>query len=310
MPMIQFLQNQGVDFQLCTKVTDIVTQLDCGAKPISAIHVLRDSSQETLNVRPDDIVIVILGSVPSGSSSGSNKSPPSLKTMIAEEKLDENWTLWLNLGTKYSNFGDPYNFCTRLTESRLETFTVTLKGAEFFNRLVKLTCNKPGIGSLISLKSSDWKISICIPCQPFFSYQPDNLQTLWGYGLCEEREGNFVKKPMLVCSGEEIMTELLWHLGFPLESILNNSITIPCVMPRRTASLLPRTRGDRPKVILDEMTNLVTIGQFVEIPDETTVSLDYGVRATQLAVSHVTGLHREPVKTKKSLGFPFFNLWL
>ncbi|KAJ6000927.1 hypothetical protein N7481_001336 [Penicillium waksmanii] len=310
MPMIQFLQNQGVDFRLCTKVTDIVTHSDRGTETVSAISILRDSFQETLNVRPDDIVIVTLGSVTSGSSSGSNKSPPPLKTMIAEDELDENWSLWLDLGTKYPSFGDPYNFCTRLTESRLETFTVTLKDAEFFDRLVKLTCDKPGIGHLISLKHSNWKISVCIPRQPFFSCQPDNVQILWGYGLCPEREGSFVKKPMLVCSGEEIMAELLWHLGFPLEPILNNSITIPSVMPRRTASLLPRIRGDRPRVILDEMTNLAAIGQFVEIPDETAVSMDYGVRGAQLAVSHLMGLPKQPEEARKRPSFPFLDLWV
>jgi len=299
-----------VDFRLCTKVTDIVTQSDRGAETVSAISVMHNSSQETLNVRPDDIVIVTLGSVTSGSLSGSNKSPPPLKTMIAEDELDENWSLWLNLGTKYPSFGDPYNFCSRLTVSRLETFTVTLRDTEFFDRLVKLTCDKPGIGYLISLIHSNWNISVCIPRQPFFSCQPDNVQTFWGYALGPEREGNFVTKPMLFCSGKEIMTELLRHLGFPLEPILDNCITIPCVMPRRTASLLPRTSGDRPTVIPDNMTNLAVVGQFVEIPDETTVSMDYGVRGAQLAVSNLMGLHKQPEKARKSLSFPFLNLWV
>ncbi|KAJ5700218.1 hypothetical protein N7536_003231 [Penicillium majusculum] len=309
MPIIQYLQKEGVDFRLGTKVTDIITILDSGRRTVSAIRALHDSSQETIIVSPDDIVIVSLGSVTSGSSSGTNKSPPPLKTILDEDKLDENWSLWLNLRTENPGLGDPYNFCTRVTESRLETFTVTLKDAEFFNRFVKLTCDQPGMGSLVFLKDSDWKISVCIPRQPFFSLQPDNVQIFWGYGLCPEREGSFVKKPMLVCSGEEIMTELLWHLGFPSESILNNSITVPCVMPRRTASLLPRACGDRPNVIPEEMTNLAVIGQFVEIPDETNVSLDYGVRGAQLAVAQLMGLRKQPENTRKRLDLSFLVVW-
>ncbi|KAF9882554.1 hypothetical protein FE257_007282, partial [Aspergillus nanangensis] len=69
--------------------------------------------------------------------------PPLLRTIIAEDELDENWSLWLNLRTKSPRLGDPYNFYTRVTESRLETFTVTLKDTEFFNRFVKITCDKP-----------------------------------------------------------------------------------------------------------------------------------------------------------------------
>lgn len=309
MPIIQYLQKEGVDFRLGTKVTDIITILDSGRKTVSAIRALHDSSQETIIVSPDDIVIVSLGSVTSGSSSGTNKSPPPLKTILDEDKLDENWSLWLNLRTENPGLGDPYNFCTRVTESRLETFTVTLKDAEFFNRFVKLTCDQPGMGSLVFLKDSDWKISVCIPRQPFFSLQPDNVQIFWGYGLCPEREGSFVKKPMLVCSGEEIMTELLWHLGFPSESILNNSITVPCVMPRRTASLLPRACGDRPNVIPEGMTNLAVIGQFVEIPDETNVSLDYGVRGAQLAVAQLMGLRKQPENIRKRLDLSFLVVW-
>jgi oleate hydratase len=74
------------------------------------------------------------------------------------------------------------------------------------------------------------------------------------------------------------MTKLLWHLGFPSELTLNNSITVLYVMPRRTASLLPRACGDRLNVMPEGMANLAVIGLFMEIPDKTNVSLDYGVR--------------------------------
>jgi oleate hydratase len=115
---------------------------------------------------------------------------------------------------------------------------------------------------------------------------------------------------MLNCSGEEIMTELLWHLGFLSQSILRNSITIPSVMPRMTASLLPRAFGDRPNIIPEGMTNLAVIGQFVEIPDETTVSMDYGVRTAQLAVSRLMGLGEEPEKKRKRLFLSLLDLWV
>jgi oleate hydratase len=309
MPIIQFLQNQGVDFRLCTKVIDILTYSDCGTETVSAIHVLQDNSRDSITVYPNDVVIVSLGSVSSGSLSGTNKTPPFPESMIAEDALDENWSLWLNLGTKLSSLGNPYNFCTHVTESRLETFTVTLKDTEFFDRFVRLTSDKPGIGSLVSLKDSNWKISVCLPRQPFFPSQPDNIQAFWGYGLYPVRKGNFVEKPMIFCTGEEIMTELLWHLGFPSESILNNSITMPCVMPRRTASLLPRTYSDRPKVSPAHITNVAVIGQFVEIPDETSASMEYGVRGAQLAVSQLMGNSKEPETRRKWVHLSFLGLW-
>ncbi|GCB24366.1 oleate hydratase [Aspergillus awamori] len=158
MPIIQFLQNQRVDFRLRTKVTDIMSHPDGGMDIVSAIRVLHDSSEETITLHPNDIVIVSLGSVTSGSLSGTDRCPPIRETMIAENELDENWSLWLNLGTKYPSLGDPYNFCTQVVESRLETFTVTLKDAEFFERFAVLTRDQPGTGSLVSLKDTNWKI--------------------------------------------------------------------------------------------------------------------------------------------------------
>ncbi|OQD82594.1 hypothetical protein PENSOL_c175G07003 [Penicillium solitum] len=256
----------------------IRTQLLSGTVSISAIRALHDGAEETITVSPKDIVIISLGSTTSGSSSGTNNDPPLKKTMEAENELDENWSIWLDLATQNPTFGDPYNFCTRISESRLESFTVTLKDPEFFTRFINLTHDRPGLGTFVSLRDSNWMISICIPRQPFFSSQPGNIKVFWGYGLRPDREGNFVRKPMLSCSGEEIMTELLSLLDFPLASILRNSITIPCVMPRRTASMLPRNRRNRPNVIPDGTANIAVIGQFVDIPDETTVSLDYSVR--------------------------------
>ncbi|OJJ36348.1 hypothetical protein ASPWEDRAFT_49873 [Aspergillus wentii DTO 134E9] len=282
-PIIRFLQNQGVDFRLCTKVTDIVSRSDRDVQTISAIHVSIDSFEEKITLLPDDIVIASLGSVTSGSLSGTNDRPPVRESMTAESDLCENWSLWLTLGTKYPNFGDPYNFCTRVAESRLGAFTVTLRDPEFFERFAVLTRDKPGTGNLVSLKDSNWKINVCLLRQPFFTDQPEDIQIFWGYCLCPEREGQFVRKPMLYCSGQEIIAELLWHLEFPSKSILKNSTTIPCVMPRRTTSLLPRIRGDRPKVIPENMANLAVIGQFAEIPDWTTASMDYGVLGAQLA---------------------------
>lgn len=258
--MIGFLKHQGVDFQLNTKIRDIVTRLDSGTVSISAIRAFQDGAEETITVCPKDIVIISLGSTTSGSSSGTNNDPASMVTMEAENELDENWSIWLDLATQHPSFGDPYNFCTRISESRLESFTVTLKDPEFFTRFINLTHDRPGLGTFVSLKDSNWMISICIPRQPFFSFQPENINVFWGYGLRPDREGNFVRKPMLFCSGEEIMTELLSLLGFPSASIRRNSITIPCVMPRRTASMLPRTCQNRPNVIPDGTANLAVIG--------------------------------------------------
>ncbi|OKL62592.1 hypothetical protein UA08_02374 [Talaromyces atroroseus] len=307
-PIVQFLQNQGVDFRFCHRVTDIETHSASGVESVSAIHTVQNGLEGVIKVCPTDLVIVSIGSITSGSSSGTNRSSPPPSSMEPEIALDENWSLWLNLGTKNPKFGNPYNFCTHARGSRLETFTVTLKGAEFFDRFFQLTDNRLGLGTLVSFKRSHWMISLCIPHQPFFSDQPNDVHVFWGYSLLPSHEGNFVKKPMILCSGEEIMTELLWHLDFPMEPILNNSITVPCVMPRMSASLLPRTITDRPSVIPENMTNLALVGQFVEIEDATAVSMDYGVRGVQVALNRLMCIEGPPV-IRRGLHAAFSPFW-
>ncbi|KAF7595703.1 hypothetical protein BBP40_005147 [Aspergillus hancockii] len=299
-PVADFLTSRGVDFQFNTIVSDIVMEPAGDQSRVSAICAHKEDERDhKIELGPNDIVIVSLGSVMSGTATGSNTKPPSVELMEIEKDLDENWLLWLELCTKNPKFGNAYNFCTRMRESRLESFTITLKDPGFFTRFLELTDNQPGTAAFVTLKESSWVLSLNIPKQPLFPGQPDGVQVFWGYGLCPEAEGNFVPKPMLACSGEEIMTEILYHLEFPIEGIRNNSITIPSVVPRMTATLLPRTCGDRPQVIPEGVNNLALIGQFVDIPDEVVVTMDYGVKGAQMAVRQLMGLDVEKKKPKK-----------
>jgi oleate hydratase len=127
------------------------------------------------------------------------------------------------------------------------------------------------------------------------------VQVIWGYGLNPEKEGKFVTKPMSQYTGEEIMTELLYHLDFPVESLLPTSNTIPCLMPVATSPLLPRAHQHRPEAIPPHTTNLALIGQFAEISDDTTFGTEYSVRGAQTAVYKPMELDKTTPKVKRNL---------
>ena len=55
-------------------------------------------------------------------------------------------------------------------------------------------------------------MSIVVAAQPHFKNQPLDTTIFWGYGLYTEKIGDYVKKPMRDCTGEELLTELLHHL--------------------------------------------------------------------------------------------------
>ena len=59
----------------------------------------------------------------------------------------------------------------------------------------------------------NWVISLSIFEQPEVLSQPPGTFVWWGYGLLPEKEGNLYQKPMYQCTGEEILRELLQHLG-------------------------------------------------------------------------------------------------
>lgn len=80
--------------------------------------------------------------------------------------------------------------------------------------MTALTGSKPGRGGLVTLKDSNWVLSLSIFHQPEITGQPPGTSLWWGYGLHPERDGDYVTKPMNQCTGAEILEETLRHLQF------------------------------------------------------------------------------------------------
>ena len=248
------------------------------------------------HIQKHDLVFLTLGSMTACSSLGTNTTPPKpLPTAVESLRSpDGTWQLWSSLADPQVNphfdqFGNPSNFHSRVDESNWLSFTVTLKNEDFFNRLEEWTSNTAGTGALVTFKDSAWLMSIVVPHQPHFINQAEGTQVFWGYGLFPNKVGDFVKKSMETATGQEILTELLHHLNFPLEPTLSSSITVPCMMPYITSQFLTRKPKDRPDVIPERSTNLALLGQYVEIPRDTVFTVEYSVRAAQLAVSKFMG---------------------
>src|SRR5271167_4344823 len=101
---------------------------------------------------------------------------------------------------------------------------------------------------------------------------------------------------MSACTGREIMTEVLGHLGVRDEvaDILEHAICIPCMMPFITSQFLPREQGDRPRVVPEGSRNLAFIGQFCELPEDVVFTVEYSIRSAQVAVYALLDLQRRP----------------
>ncbi len=270
---------------------------------VSDLHFASTKTGDTgsIHLEPHDIVMITPGSMTAASSLGTNTTPAALPPTVTDalQAPDGAWALWDSLASPEANpdhykaFGNPKNFYSRIKESTWFSFTTTFnKNTEFFDRIEKWSGNKAGTGALVTFKDSSWFMSIVVAHQPHFITQPDDCQVFWGYGLYPDKVGDFVKKPMQECTGQELLQELCGHLNFPYEKCAKDSITIPCTMPYITAQFLTRKHGDRPPVIPAGSTNLALLGQFVEVPLDTVFTVEYSIRCAQIAVKELMGTKR------------------
>lgn len=225
------------------------------------------------------------------SSNGNTKTAPALET----GKKGGEWDLWRSLAAKSPDFGDPKPFIMEIDQTKWESFTVTAKDSTFFDLLEDFSGSKAGKGGLVTIKDSNWLLTVVLNHQPHYYDQPEDIWVWWGYGLFPDKEGNFIKKKMSECSGEEILTEVLSHLRFTehISHILDTSIIIPVMMPYITSQFMPRKISDRPKVIPKGSKNLAFIGQYVELPDDVVFTVEYSVRSAQTAVFGLLDVDRK-----------------
>jgi oleate hydratase len=259
-----------------------------GKLVVTGIHYQQSGESKTISVKDSDLVFLQNGSMTDASSLGSMTSAPKKLT-----KQDcTSWSLWEKLAAENPDFGNPAAFNSSIAESCWESFTVTLKNPQFFDKILQFSGNQAGTGGLITFKDSNWLMSIVLAYQPHFINQPADVQVFWGYALLPDRVGNFVPKPMDECNGEEILRELCGHLRFDLD-IVESANCIPCRMPYITSMFMPRLRSDRPLPIPRSSKNLAFISQFVEIPDDVVFTVEYSVRAAQMAVYQFLGIDRQ-----------------
>jgi oleate hydratase len=65
-------------------------------------------------------------------------------------------------------------------------------------------------------------------------------------------------------------------------------------MPYITSMFMPRAPGDRPLPVPPDSKHFGFISQFVEIPQDTVFTVEFSVRAAQMAVYQLMGIH-EPI---------------
>ncbi|MBT6153588.1 MAG: oleate hydratase [Planctomycetaceae bacterium] len=297
LPLFTWLQNQGVQFHMNAQVTGVDFDQQAGKTNATRIHHRAQTEQRTIDVCNKDFVFITLGSMTEDSSLGTMTSAPAQPC----QPTGAAWALWENIAQQHSNFGRPGVFASQIDKSKWESFTVTLRSPAFFDFMQDFTGNAAGTGGVVTLKDSNWVMSIVLAYQPHFINQPDGTYVFWGYGLFPDRVGNYVNRTMSDCTGEEILVELFSHLrlGERTREIIDEANCIPCMMPYITSQFMPRAFGDRPNVVPNDAANFAFLGQFCELPGDVVFTVEYSIRSAQTAVYSLLGLQKKPLPLYK-----------
>lgn len=298
-PLLAYLESHDVDICYNTQVENVVVDTSNGEKVAKKLILTRDGEHQEIDLTPDDLVYVTNGSIVESSTYGTHHTPAPIT-----HKLGGSWHLWQNLAEQDEAFGHPEVFCENIPERAwFVSATMTMKDATlepYFERLTKRDIHQHRVntGGIITVTDSNWMLSFTIHRQPHFKDQKENETVVWIYALYSDTPGNYIKKRVVDCTGEEITEELLYHLGVPDDLIKkyagdNYVNTVPVYMPYITAYFQMRKKGDRPAVVPAGSVNLSFIGNFAESPTRDTVfTTEYSVRTAMEAVYTLLNVDR------------------
>lgn len=330
LPLVNYLEAHGVDFQFNTHVVDVnfscddakddackvATEIklfrnnskvaqetatgvpDPGTESGTPADVLLDEEIESIPLTENDLVFITPGSCVAHSSFGSQHEPAQYKPELT---AGDGWDLWKRIAAQDPAFGHPEKFCSDPAKTNWESATITTLDEKIFP-YIKAICKRDPLsgdvvtGGIVSVKDSNWLLSWTINRQPQFRDQKPGTVCVWVYSLFTDTPGNYVKKAMRDCTGEEICQEWLYHLGVPEDQIAdlaaNSANTVPCMMPYITAFFMPRAKGDRPDVVPEGAVNFAFLGQFSETERDTIFTTEYSMRTGMEAVYTLLDIDR------------------
>jgi oleate hydratase len=297
LPLVKWLQDHGVTFRYGIEVTDVEFDLTENRKQATRIQWLENDVQGGVDLSPDDLVFMTIGSLTENSSDGNHQTAAQLNEGPAPA-----WDLWRRIALKDGTFGHPDVFGAHIPQTKWESATVTTLDARipaFIEKIAKRDpfSGKVVTGGIVTAKDSSWLMSWTVNRQPHFKAQPKDQIVVWVYSLFVDQPGDYVKKSMQDCTGEEITQEWLYHIGVPIEDIpelaATGANTVPVMMPYVTSFFMPRQAGDRPDVIPEGSINFAFIGQFAESKERDCIfTTEYSVRTSMEAVYTLLGVER------------------
>ncbi len=298
LPMVKYLESFGVIFHYNTKVVNVLFDCQKDKKLAKKIEIIREGEEGSIDLTENDLVFITNGGCVENSSYGSQDKPASFNKEIHP---GGGWDMWRKIAVQDNSFGHPDKFCYDPEQSNWMSATVTTvddKIPAYIQKICKRDpfSGKVVTGGIVTARDSSWLMSWTVNRQPQFKKQAKNELVVWVYGLFSDKEGDYIKKPMRDCTGQEICAEWLYHMGVPVSEIdelsHQSAKTVPCMMPYITAFFMPREKGDRPDVVPNGAANFAFLGQFAETQRDTIFTTEYSIRTGMEAVYTLLDIDR------------------
>lgn len=303
LPLIEYLKKHDVDVQFGIDVKNVVIEEADGKKTAKELIYVKDNKEQSIPLTADDLVFITNGCCTDTSSYGDQTHAPDLSHIVNGK--GESWDLWKNIAkqAKHDEYGHPDVFCSDTEATNWMSATVETSNEDIIQHIMNICKRDPRAGKvttggIVTVKDSEnnWFLSWTINRQPQFRSQNKDTVLVWLYALHTDTEGNYIKKAMRDCTGEEICQEWLYHIGMDESKIKDYSEnacnTTTCFMPYINAFFQPRKNVDRPKVVPEGAVNFAFIGQFAETPRDTIFTTEYSMRTGMESVYTLLNVDR------------------
>lgn len=303
LPLIEYLKKHDVDVQFGMDVKNVVIEEVDGKKTAKELIYIKDNEEHSIPLTADDLVFITNGCCTDTSSYGDQTHAPDLSGIVNGQ--GESWDLWKNIAkqAKHDEYGHPDVFCSNTEATNWMSATVETSNEDIIQHIMNICKRDPRTGKvttggIVTVKDSvnNWFLSWTINRQPQFRSQNKDTVLVWLYALHTDTEGNYIKKAMRDCTGEEICQEWLYHIGMDESKIKDYSEnacnTTTCFMPYINAFFQPRKNVDRPKVVPEGAVNFAFIGQFAETPRDTIFTTEYSMRTGMESVYTLLNVDR------------------
>lgn len=303
LPLIEYLKKHDVDVQFGMNVKNVIIEDVDGKKTAKELIYVKDNKEQSIPLTADDLVFITNGCCTDTSCYGDQTHAPDLSGIVNGQ--GESWDLWKNIAkqAKHDEYGHPDVFCSDTEATNWMSATVETSNEDIIQHIMNICKRDPcagkvTTGGIVTVKDSvnNWFLSWTINRQPQFRSQNKDTVLVWLYALHTDTEGNYIKKAMRDCTGEEICQEWLYHIGMDESKIKDYSEnacnTTTCFMPYINAFFQPRKNVDRPKVVPEGAVNFAFIGQFAETLRDTIFTTEYSMRTGMESVYTLLNVDR------------------